>query len=204
MQAGAVHDVEEIGVRTPIGGAGGGARPRRGGLPDRRHQGRGRGPLGRDGDRRRPPGRRGPRRLPGPQAHGLLRPLPHRRRRAARTARRPRQAQAQRRQLHLRARVVAGPGLRLPLRVPGPAAHGDRPRAPRARVRPLAHRHRPVGGLPGLPHRRRPGRRRQPDRAARAQPHRPHRRAHAAPPPSSPRPSTPAPSWSWARTSGAR
>ena len=48
------------------------------------------------------------RRLPRPQAHGVLRAVPHRRRRAARPARRPREAAAQRRQLHLRARVVHG------------------------------------------------------------------------------------------------
>ena len=41
-------------------------------------------------------------------------------------------APAQRRQLHLRARDLRRPGLRLPLRLPGPAAHGDRPGAPRA------------------------------------------------------------------------
>ena len=46
MQAKAVHDIEEVGVRTPDSRAGGGARPRRGGLPHRRDQGRGRGPLG--------------------------------------------------------------------------------------------------------------------------------------------------------------
>jgi GTP-binding protein LepA len=34
-------------------------------------------------------------------------------------------------------------GHRVPLRLPRAAAHGDRARAPRARVRPLAHRHRP-------------------------------------------------------------
>ena len=61
----------------------------------------------------------------------------------------------------------------------GPAAHGDRARAPRARVRPVAHRHRAERGVPGLPHRRDRARRRQPDRAARRQPHRPHRRADA-------------------------
>ena len=61
----------------------------------------------------------------------------------------------------------------------GPAAHGDRARAARARVRPLAHRHRAERGVPGLPDRRDGARRRQPDRAARRQPHRPHRRADA-------------------------
>ncbi len=39
-------------------------------------------------------------------------------------------------QLHLRARDLRRPGLRVPLRVPRAAAHGDHPRAARARVRP--------------------------------------------------------------------
>ena len=42
----------------------------------------------------------------------------------------------------LRAGDVEGARLRLPLRLPRPAAHGDRPRAPRARVRPRPARHR--------------------------------------------------------------
>ena len=45
--------------------------------------------------------------------------------------------------------------LRVPLRVPRPAAHGDHPRAARARVRPEPHRHRPVGRVPGAHDRRR-------------------------------------------------
>ena len=36
---------------------------------------------------------------------------------------------------------VLGDGLRIPLRLPGPAAHGDHAGAPRARVRPGPHRH---------------------------------------------------------------
>ena len=142
MQADAVHDIEEIGVRTPDA------------LPV---EGLGPGEVGyliagikdvgeaRSGEtvttaaaRRR----RGAGRLPRPEADGLLRPLPGRRRRAAGPARRAGEAQAERRLLHLRAGVVARPRLRVPLRVPRPAAHGDRARAPRARVRPVAHRHR--------------------------------------------------------------
>ena len=42
--------------------------------------------------------------------------------------------------LRLRARVVGGAGLRVPLRVPGAAAHGDRPGAAGARVRPRPDR----------------------------------------------------------------
>ena len=44
MQAGAIHDADEIGVRTPDTDAGRRARPGRGRLPHRRHQGRRRGP----------------------------------------------------------------------------------------------------------------------------------------------------------------
>ncbi len=57
------------------------ARPGGGRVPDRRHQGRRRGPLRRDrhdGDPRR---HRGPARLPRSEADGLLRPVPGRRRR---------------------------------------------------------------------------------------------------------------------------
>ena len=179
MQANAVHDIEEVGVRTPTALPVEQLGPRRGRLPHRRDQGRRRGPLRRDRHDGPARGHRGAGRLPGPQAHGVLRPLPGGRGRAARPARRPREAQAQRRQLHLRARVLPRPGHRLPLRLPRPAAHGDRARAPGARVRPLADRHGAERGLPGLPHRRQRARRRQPDRAARRQPHRPHRRADA-------------------------
>ena len=42
--------------------------------------------------------------------------------------------------LHLRAGELGRARLRLPLRLPGPAPHGDRPGAPRARVRPRPHR----------------------------------------------------------------
>ena len=38
--------------------------------------------------------------------------------------------------------------LRLPLRLPGPAPHGDHPGAPGTRVRPRPHRLRAVGGVP--------------------------------------------------------
>ncbi len=51
--------------------------------------------------------------------------------------------------LFVRARDVAGARLRLPLRLPRPAAHGDRPRAARARVRPRPAHHRAERRLPG-------------------------------------------------------
>ena len=61
---------------------------------------------------------------------------PGRRRRVRRPARGAREAAAQRLVVHLRARDVGRARLRVPLRLPRPAAHGDRPRAARARVRP--------------------------------------------------------------------
>ncbi len=45
MQAGATHEALEVGVRRPDHDPGRRARSRRGRLPDRRHQGRRRGPL---------------------------------------------------------------------------------------------------------------------------------------------------------------
>src|SRR3546814_9876690 len=42
----------------------------------------------------------------------------------------------------LRAGELGGDGLRLPLRLPGHAAHGDRAGAPGARVRPQPDQHR--------------------------------------------------------------
>ncbi len=40
-------------------------------------------------------------------------------------------------------------GLRVPVRLPRPAAHGDRAGAARAGVRPVPHRHRPERRVPG-------------------------------------------------------
>ena len=54
--------------------------------------------------------------------------------------------------------------LRLPLRLPRPAAHGDRPRAARARVRPRPARDRPERRLPRAGEERRLGRGAQPRR----------------------------------------
>ena len=82
------------------------ARAGRGRLPHRRHQGRRRGPRRRDRHRRRPPGADAARGLPRPQADGVLRALPGRRRRVRRPARRAREAAAERLERHLRARDV--------------------------------------------------------------------------------------------------
>ena len=90
--------------------------------PDRRH------------DHRRPEARhRRPSRLPGARAGRLLRPLPGHAQPVRRPPDRPPEALAQRRELHLRAGVVRRTGVRLPLRVPGDAPHGDRPATPGAR-----------------------------------------------------------------------
>ena len=57
--------------------------------------------------------------------------------------------QAQRRRAALRAGGVAGAGLRLPLRLPRHAAHGNRAGAPGARVRHGPDHHRADGGVRG-------------------------------------------------------
>ncbi len=59
------------------------------------------------------------------------------------------QAQAQRRGDVFRAGGFPGAGLRLPLRLPRDAAHGDRAGAPRARVRPRPDHHGAHGGVRG-------------------------------------------------------
>ena len=66
----------------------------------------------------------------------------------------------------LRARDLAGARLRLPLRLPRPAAHGDRARAARARVRPRPDRDRAERRLPRADQGRRGGRGAQPVRDA--------------------------------------
>ena len=114
---------------------------------------RGRGRLRRDGAQERPrrAGRRhdherraarqrAAARLPGGEEPRLRRHLPDQRRGLPAAPRRAREAPPQRRELHLRARVLGRARLRLPLRLPRPAAHGDRPGAARARVRARPHR----------------------------------------------------------------
>ena len=127
-------------------------------------------------------------RLPGGQEPRVRRPLPAQRARLPAAARRPREAPPQRRELHLRARVVGRARVRVPVRLPRPAPHGDRPGAPRARVRPRPHRQRPIGGVPRPAdhgprrrHRRQPGqvprhRRDRDDRGAVGEPRRRHAR----------------------------
>ncbi len=88
-------------------------------------------------------------RLPAAEPDGLRRAVPDRRRRLSRAARGAGQAAAQRRRADLRAGDVRGAGLRLPGRLPGPAAHGDRPRAAGARVQPRPDLDRAERGVPG-------------------------------------------------------
>ena len=132
--------------------------PGRGGgrLPDHRGQGRPAGPGRRYRDQLRPPGGRTAGRLLHPQADGLLRPVPGGRRRLPRPARRTGQAAAQRRRAAVRAGDERRARVRLPLRLPRPAAHGDRPRAPGARIRPVPDLHLAERRLPRR-HGHRPG-----------------------------------------------
>ena len=161
MQAGATHDIEEVGIRTPgmvpVDELG----PGEVGYLIAGIKDVGEARVGETVTEAPHPATEAARGLPGPQADGVLRPLPDRRRRVPGPARRPREAQAQRRQLHLRARDQRRARFRLPLRVPRTAAHGDRARAARAGVRPLPDRHRPVRGVHRLPHQRRDPARRQ-------------------------------------------
>ena len=99
---------------------------RRSRLHHRRHQGdprrQGRG----YGDPRVATGRRRTSRIQGRQAAGLRGALSGRVEPVRGAARRAREAEAERRVAALRARGVAGAGLRFPLRLPRPAAHGHR------------------------------------------------------------------------------
>ena len=108
--------------------------------------------------------------LPRSEADGVLRSVSRRRRRVRRPARGDGAAAAQRLVVHVRARDVGRARLRLPLRLPRPAAHGDHPRAARTRVRPVAGRDRAQRRVPRAAARRQRRGRRQPvvDAAARA------------------------------------
>ena len=94
-------------------------------------------------------------RLQGDPAAGLRRPVSDRGERVRPAARRAGEAQAQRLVAALRARGEPGARLRLSLRLPRPAAHGDRAGAARARVRPGPDHDGAVGGLRGAAQRRR-------------------------------------------------
>ena len=122
-------------------------------------------------------------RLQAGAAGGVLRPVPGRCRRFRGPARRDGQASPQRRQLLLRDGDLRRARLRLPLRLPRPAAPRDHPGAAGARVRPRPDRHRAIGRLPAQPDRRQQARAAQPGRhAGRGQDQRRSRSRGSAPP----------------------
>ena len=141
--------------------------------------------------------------LQGQQADGLRRAVPGRRQRVPAAARRAREAAAERRVVFLRAGNVGRARVRLPLRVPRAAPHGDRPGAARARVR-HGPRHDGAGrAVPRDDDRRRGAGDRQPVQAARHGPHREDRGAGHHGDDAHARPSTSARSCSSARRSAA-
>ncbi len=87
--------------------------------------------------------------LPRAAADGLLRALPRRRLAVPGPARGAGQAAAQRRRAHLRAGDVRGARVRVPLRLPRPAAPGDRPGPAGARGRAGPDLHGAERRLPG-------------------------------------------------------
>ena len=126
----------------------------RGGFRHFRHQGTGGGQGGRHHHPGGASGSSAAARLQGDQAAGVRRPVSGRSQPVRRAARRAEQAEAQRRLAAIRAGSVAGARLRLPLRLPRPAAHGHRAGAARARVRPESDHHRADGGVRGADARR--------------------------------------------------
>ena len=99
--------------------------------------------------RGRAPAARAAARLPGGQEPRLRRHLPGQRRGLPAPARRDREAPPQRRLVHVRAGELGRARLRVPLRLPRPAPHGDRPGAPRARVLARPDRLGAVGRVRG-------------------------------------------------------
>ena len=148
------------------------ARRRRGGLRGGQHQAGVRREAWRHHHRGGAADHRAVPRLQGAEADGLRRALPGRGPRVSGTARGAGEAAAQRRLVLLRAGVVHRARLRLPLRLPGPAAHGDRAGAPGARVQHGPGHHRARRALPRDHHRRRGAGDRQPGQAARRRAHR--------------------------------
>ena len=112
--------------------------------------------------RRRRGGDRGAAGLSRGQADGLLRAVPDRVRRLRGPARRAGEAGPQRRGAVMGARDLGRARVRLSLRVPRPAAHGHRARAPGARVRPGAAGDDALGGVRRDAHQRRGARGAQP------------------------------------------
>ena len=123
------------------------ARPGRDRLHHRRHQDHRRLQGGRHHHRRPQARDRDAGGLQALGAGGVLRPVPGRCRRVRAAARIAQQAAAERLVVPFRAGVERRPGLRLPLRLPGPAASRDRAGAAGARVRPRPRHHRALRRL---------------------------------------------------------
>jgi hypothetical protein len=114
----------------------------------------------------RQPRRRAAAGLPRDQADGVQRPLPRRHGAVRGAARCAREAEAERREPFLRAGSLDGARLRLPLRLPRPAAPGDRAGAAGARVRAEPRHDRAEREVPGGHDGRRAHRGRESERAA--------------------------------------
>ena len=131
VQAKATHDAEEIGVRlpapTPVGALG----PGEVGYLIAGIKDVGQARVGETVTNAAHPAEElvG---LPRPEADGVLRALPGRRRRVRGAARGAREVAPQRLVVHLRAGDLGCARVRVPVRVPRAAPHGDRPRATRA------------------------------------------------------------------------
>ena len=119
-------------------------------------------------------------RLQGTEADGVRRLLSGRRPRVSGAARRAREAAAERRVVLLRAGDVDRARLRLPLRLPRAAAHGDRAGAAGARVRHRPGHDRAGRALPRDDDRRRGAGDRQPGQAAGRRPDRPGSRSRSS------------------------
>src|SRR5207253_1313238 len=134
----------------------------------RDHRAQGREPAARRGHGHvvAPGRRRAAPRLQGREADGLRRAVPDRLGRVPGAARRARAAKAERRSALLRAGDVSGTRFRLPVRLPGTAAHGNRPRAAGAGVRSRPARDGSERRLPRDARDRRPARGAQPGRDA--------------------------------------
>ena len=144
-------------MRRPVPDAGRRARPGRGRLPHRRHQGRRRGPLAARRSPRPPrPADRGAARLPATPSRWCSRglfPIDGDDFEDLRES--LEKLKLNDASITLHAGDLGRARLRVPLRLPRPAAHGDRQGAARARVRPRPDRHRAERRVPRAPHRRR-------------------------------------------------
>ena len=125
------------------------ARPRRGRIRRRERQDRCRRPDRRHDHRAGEADGRGVSRLSGDQGDGVRRSLSDRVESLRGTARRAREAAAQRFVVLLRAGDELGARVRIPVRIPRTAPHGDRPGAARARIQPRAHHDRAERPIPG-------------------------------------------------------